>query len=179
MSVLGLYCVLQVWTGLTSSSCPNPHIMHPLTSCRIKEKLRSGEMAVSGDQWPIFLYYGYDYNPEDPWNGLFRSTILVSVGFGRSLRLNGGWSFFRATSIYLRRRVPSTKSLRPRDPAMHGSTGWPKWRQLQLPTLQLRYETAINHVVFLLMGLNEGPICVVVVACILQDRHCNGFREVL
>jgi hypothetical protein len=44
----------------------------------IKEKLRSGEMAVSGDQWPLFLYHGYNYDPEDPWNGLFRSMLLVS-----------------------------------------------------------------------------------------------------
>lgn len=45
---------------------------------RIKEKLRSGEMAVRGDQWPVFLYAGYDYDPEDPWKGLFRSTLLIS-----------------------------------------------------------------------------------------------------
>ncbi|KIM72920.1 hypothetical protein PILCRDRAFT_81530, partial [Piloderma croceum F 1598] len=45
----------------------------------IKEKLRSGEMAVSGDQWPIFVYHGYNYDPDDPWNSLFRSTLLVSV----------------------------------------------------------------------------------------------------
>ena len=50
-------------------------------SSRIKEKLRSGEMAVSGDQWPIFLYQGYAYDPDDPWNGLFRSALLVSVSF--------------------------------------------------------------------------------------------------
>lgn len=46
---------------------------------RIKAKLRSGEMAVSGDQWPLFLYAGYTYDPEDPWNGLLRSGLLVSV----------------------------------------------------------------------------------------------------
>lgn len=46
---------------------------------RTKEKLRNGEMAVSGDQWPIFLYHGYNYDAEDPWNGLFRGAILVSV----------------------------------------------------------------------------------------------------
>jgi hypothetical protein len=46
---------------------------------RTKEKLRTGELAVSGDQWPLFLYQGYSYDPEDPWNGLFRSSILVFV----------------------------------------------------------------------------------------------------
>ena len=46
---------------------------------RIKAKLRSGDMAVPGDHWPIFLYTGYIYDPEDPWKGLFRSSILVAV----------------------------------------------------------------------------------------------------
>lgn len=50
-----------------------------LTSHRIKDKLRSGEMAVKGDHWPIFLYQDHTYDPSDPWNGLFRNAILVSV----------------------------------------------------------------------------------------------------
>lgn len=55
-----------------------------LVYVRVKEKLRSGEMVVPGDQWPIFLYAGYEYDPEDPWKGLFRSHILISVsGFHR------------------------------------------------------------------------------------------------
>jgi hypothetical protein len=46
---------------------------------RVKEKLRSGEMAVSGEHWPIFVYQGNNYDPDDPWHGLLRSSILVSV----------------------------------------------------------------------------------------------------
>ncbi|KAG1894632.1 uncharacterized protein F5891DRAFT_1130893 [Suillus fuscotomentosus] len=42
-----------------------------------KEKLRSGEMLVCGDQWPIFLYAHHAYDPEDPWCGLLRSRLLV------------------------------------------------------------------------------------------------------
>ncbi|KAG2100217.1 uncharacterized protein F5147DRAFT_813447 [Suillus discolor] len=42
-----------------------------------KAKLQSGEIIVTGDQWPLFLYADYHYNPEDPWNGLFRSALLV------------------------------------------------------------------------------------------------------
>lgn len=53
--------------------------MNPLTRPRVKQKLRTGEMIVPGDQWSIFLYYGFAYDPEDPWNGLFRSAILISV----------------------------------------------------------------------------------------------------
>ena len=36
-------------------------------------------MLIPGNQWPIFLYAGYRYNLEEPWNGLFRSSLLVSV----------------------------------------------------------------------------------------------------
>ncbi|KAG2113277.1 hypothetical protein BD769DRAFT_1673813 [Suillus cothurnatus] len=42
-----------------------------------KENLRSGEMLVCGDQWPVFLYTQYTYNPDDPWCGLLRSRLLV------------------------------------------------------------------------------------------------------
>ena len=34
---------------------------------------------MAGDQWPIFLYADYTYDAEDPWNGLLRSAVLVSV----------------------------------------------------------------------------------------------------
>jgi hypothetical protein len=87
----------------------------------MKEKLRSGETLVSGDQWPIFLYHGYNYDPEDPWNGLFQSTLLVSVSFSQ-LSLAGGTAhhLHRATSTYLHRQALLTKSLKPRDLAMRG-----------------------------------------------------------
>ncbi|KAG1791290.1 hypothetical protein EV424DRAFT_1476026 [Suillus variegatus] len=42
-----------------------------------KQSLKSGETAVCGDQWPMFLYAGYRYDPEDPWKGLLRSEILI------------------------------------------------------------------------------------------------------
>ena len=49
------------------------------TALRVKQKLRNGELLVPGDQWPIFLYQGSVYNEDDPWKGLLRSTLLVSV----------------------------------------------------------------------------------------------------
>ncbi|KAG2135608.1 hypothetical protein BD769DRAFT_1627061 [Suillus cothurnatus] len=42
-----------------------------------KLALKSGETAVHGDQWPMFLYARYEYDPEDPWRGLLRGEILV------------------------------------------------------------------------------------------------------
>ncbi|KAF8219613.1 hypothetical protein L208DRAFT_1338960, partial [Tricholoma matsutake] len=44
-----------------------------------KEKLRSGEITATGDEWPLFLYHGFSYNPKDPWNGLFCSSLLVTA----------------------------------------------------------------------------------------------------
>ena len=46
---------------------------------RTKTKLMNGQVQVAGDQWPVFLYANYMYDPEDPWNGLLRSGLLVSV----------------------------------------------------------------------------------------------------
>ncbi|KAG1893253.1 uncharacterized protein F5891DRAFT_1131324 [Suillus fuscotomentosus] len=46
-----------------------------------KENLRSGEILVCGDQWPIFLYAHHIYDPEDLWCGLLRSRLLVCSPF--------------------------------------------------------------------------------------------------
>lgn len=46
---------------------------------RIQQKLRTGELSVPGDQWPIFIYDCQKYNDKDPWKGLLRSSILVKV----------------------------------------------------------------------------------------------------
>ncbi|KAF8833338.1 hypothetical protein BDN67DRAFT_992856 [Paxillus ammoniavirescens] len=42
-------------------------------------KLVNGQIQVSGDQWPVFLYASYSYDAEDPWNGLLHSGLLVSA----------------------------------------------------------------------------------------------------
>ena len=55
---------------------------------RTKEKLRSGELTVSGDEWPVFLYHGYTHDPNDPWNGLFHSSILIKVSTSTFLLLS-------------------------------------------------------------------------------------------
>ncbi|KAN0094961.1 hypothetical protein V8E55_003248 [Tylopilus felleus] len=44
-----------------------------------RNKLVGGQIQVAGDQWPVFLYANYSYDPEDPWNGLLRSGLLVSA----------------------------------------------------------------------------------------------------
>jgi hypothetical protein len=46
---------------------------------RTKEKLRTGQMQIRGDQWPLFLYADLAYDPDDPWNGLLRNQLLITV----------------------------------------------------------------------------------------------------
>ena len=46
---------------------------------RVKSKLQNGEIVIVGDQWPIFLYVGYKFDPEELWKGLLRSALLVMV----------------------------------------------------------------------------------------------------
>src|SRR6202142_4641728 len=89
-----------------------------LTASRIKEKLRSGEMAVSGDQWPIFLYQGYSYDTEDPWNGLFRSALLVSVSFNSECRMA---SQVQMMDIQAYKTIFTSPSSVDRDPRATGS----------------------------------------------------------
>ena len=54
---------------------------------RTKTKLTNGQIQVAGDQWPLFLYANYTYDAEDPWNGLLRSGLLVSVSLSTIVQL--------------------------------------------------------------------------------------------
>jgi hypothetical protein len=51
------------------------YLHHP----RVQAKLSSGELVVRGDQWPLLVYANQEYDSEVPWNGLFRSNLLVWV----------------------------------------------------------------------------------------------------
>jgi hypothetical protein len=90
---------------------------------RIKEKLRNGDIAVSGDQWPIFIYHGYHYDPEDPWNGLLRSALLVLVRSSCLCEMHEADSISRLINTSSRLQVPSKRNPKPLDHAMHVSTG--------------------------------------------------------
>ena len=58
---------------------------------RTKTKLMNGQVQVAGDQWPVFLYANYMYDPEDPWNGLLCSGLLVSVSPSTTDQLTLWW----------------------------------------------------------------------------------------
>jgi len=40
-------------------------------------QLVSGELVVSGDQWPLLVYEKGVYDPEEPRDGLFRNELLI------------------------------------------------------------------------------------------------------
>jgi hypothetical protein len=50
-----------------------------IPTSRVCEKLSSGEMPICGNQWPMLVYADQEYDPQEPWEGLFRSQILVWV----------------------------------------------------------------------------------------------------
>lgn len=54
---------------------------HYFCGHRVKASLRNGDFMVAGDQWPLLVYKDYVYDPENPWAGVFRSSILVKVSF--------------------------------------------------------------------------------------------------
>jgi hypothetical protein len=41
--------------------------------------LERGEIIVNGNDWPMFVYAGEEFDPNDPWKGLFQGHILVMV----------------------------------------------------------------------------------------------------
>jgi len=127
---------LQAWTGPALSMGSQSCEFLLLISRRIKEKLRSGEISISGDNWPIFLYHGYNYNPEDPWNCLLRSAVLVSVSrtFSASNPEESPPPYLRLINIYSHLRARSTKNLKLHDPVTLVSMAWRTLRDLPLPT---------------------------------------------
>ena len=45
-------------------------------------------MAVRGDQWPLLVYAKQEYDPNEPWDGFFRSDLLLWVSMNYSLFLS-------------------------------------------------------------------------------------------
>ena len=128
--------------------------------CRTKAKLQSGEMEIPGDQWPTFLYANNMYDPEDPWKGLLRSSILVCVRHHclSSFSLTH-LSHLRHTNMSLHCQAPLTMLPKLHGLAMLVSMGWPMWHLL--PSLTLPCRCAFRYMRFTCMGLTIflGTVC--------------------
>ncbi|KAG2099567.1 uncharacterized protein F5147DRAFT_747266 [Suillus discolor] len=48
------------------------------SNSKMKTKLKNGEIIVTRDQWPLFLYADYHYDPEDPWNVCAYKHVFTS-----------------------------------------------------------------------------------------------------
>ena len=44
-------------------------------------KLVNSQIEVSGDEWPLLLYKDQKYDPDEPWDGLFRCKYLVWASY--------------------------------------------------------------------------------------------------
>jgi hypothetical protein len=84
-SAQGICSVPLGWTGETMSK-GHPYYWLPVQSLADEcsgyaRDLGCGRLQILGDQWPLFLYEEFLYNPEDPWRGLFRSQLIISVSY--------------------------------------------------------------------------------------------------
>jgi hypothetical protein len=61
----------------------------------------SKEITVSGASWPLFVYKNEEYDEDEPWNGLFRSRILVKVRYHDVLSPSNLSTGRRRSSMYL------------------------------------------------------------------------------
>jgi hypothetical protein len=75
----------------------------------VRKKLANGDIAVSGDQWPLLLYQDQKYDPDEPWDGLFRCKLLVSVSLTRYLMSHTYFGVNRHINISSHHPVPSRK----------------------------------------------------------------------
>ncbi|KAG2114912.1 hypothetical protein BD769DRAFT_1629976 [Suillus cothurnatus] len=72
---------------------------------KTKQGLKSGEIAVRGDQWPMFLYAGNIYDPEEPWKGLLRMDREPKAMRSGNAYLHGMKSVTKASLAYIATQV--------------------------------------------------------------------------
>jgi hypothetical protein len=137
-------------------------------------------MHVRGDQWPVFLYADLAYDAEDPWNGLMRSQLLVSVRlrhltcscFYSPQRTQGFKHVFTSPSSVEEEEPRATKSGNAR---IHGMT--------RVTGASLAY--VATQVVFILLISTttaddfKGSLCSLLLQHLLTHGFCHRFRNIL
>lgn len=112
---------LPSWHGLERSTVTHHLPAYPYLSLiywlRTRTKLTSGDLAVRGDQWPLLLYAEQKFDPEEPWDGLLRSELLIWVRTTPFSFWIIHYVIYRPSSTSSLRPVPWRKRSRQRDQA--------------------------------------------------------------
>ncbi|TEB18471.1 hypothetical protein FA13DRAFT_1648706 [Coprinellus micaceus] len=96
-----------------------------------REKLKSGELSVTGDVWPTFLYHG-GFNADNPWEGLLKGDILV---------LAYKYVFTSPSSV-----DNETRATRSGNAEIHGMKGVTIASVAYIATLQVRFALSSSAV---------------------------------
>jgi len=135
----------------------------------VHAKLASGELIVCGDQWPILVYANQEYNPEDPWNSLFRSQLLIWVIFVHScvtyvllVLIGQVYKYIFTSPSSVEKKVKATRSENAR---IHGM------KQVTMASLAYIATQVCLAVIFHCCTTDHllAPLCTVIVLSLLQD----------
>ena len=144
---------------------------------RTRMKLVNGQIQVAGDQWPIFLYANYTYDPEDPWNGLLHSGLLVSVSLSTwnssIVKIILYWAFKHIFTS------PSSVDQEPKATCsgnawIHGMCTMTK-ASIAYVAMQVR----LRHVHTVLVWYCLGMLCTHLCTSIFSHGSANRFRVLL
>ena len=135
----------------------------------------NGQIQVAGDQWPVFLYANYTYDPEDPWNGPLHNGLLVSMSLSTIVQLTLWWLLSgRLSSTSSPCRVQSTKNLKQHDLGMRTFMACMLSPKLHWLMLQLRCVLPFTYIVPLIL-VNTGPIFAHIHSSFLSYGSCHRF----
>jgi hypothetical protein len=81
MIPLGDCCAQSRWTGIaqSSSSLAVIRTLHSQSYTRDRNRLRNGTLKPDPQDWPLFVYANYAADPENLYDGLLRSDVLIKV----------------------------------------------------------------------------------------------------
>jgi hypothetical protein len=140
-------------------------------------------MLVPGDQWPSFLYANNTCLDEDPWKGLLRSQILVSVcpiycmvyiKFQSQRWIQAYKHVFTSPSSVEK----EPKATRSGNARIHGMKSVTIASIAYIATQVLRFPVHMIIDITLKCQFLDS-ICSELVCCVLSVRSNNRFRKVL
>jgi len=145
----------------------------------VRTKLASRELIVCGNQWPMLVYAKQEYDPKDPWNGLFRSQLPIWVSS----------TYFCVTYILLipngqayKHIFTSPSSVEKKVKATRSGNAWIHGMK-QVTTASLAYVATqvCLAVMFCCYATDHlaAPLCTVILLGLLQDWHYHRLGRIL